>query len=307
MQSNILESIQDYIRGPFTSWMNDHARNLIIIFLVCWLIWHFCNLIVERSVRKIVKRTHHDTKRDEKLREDTLISLFTSIIRVAVWLIGLLLVVSELDLTRRLAPLAAGAGLFGIILGFGMQSLVRDLISGLFIVLENQYRVGDIVDIDGVPGTVIRISMRSTVLRDMDGDVHFIPNGNIQIATNKTLDFSKANVYLRLDVKSNLEKTEQVVNLVGQAMINDDEWRPKLLTAPKYSRITNFDEYAVEILITCKTIPSKQWEVSGELRSRLIHELSQNKIKMAAPALLSTNPQSKARSSSKSSNPLSSR
>lgn len=294
MQDDLSESIQNFVQGPLSSWISDHAVNLFVIFGICFLMWHFSNMTVERLVRRAVKRGNFDTERDEKLREDTLISLLSSIARVAIWIIGLLLVISELGLTQRLAPIAAGAGLFGIIIGFGMQSLVRDLISGVFIVLENQYRVGDVVDIDGVPGTVVRISMRSTVLRDMDGNVHFIPNGNIQVATNKTLDFSKANVTLRLAVNTDLKKAEQVINAIGEHIAADEEWKSKIISAPKYMRITNFDEYAVEILISCKTVPSEQWAVSGELRGLLIKELAKHKINLAPPLFPGqVNPQNK--------------
>ena len=122
-------------------------------------------------------------------------------------------------------------------------NIIRDFFTGLFIILENQYRVGDVVCVDTVCGTVEDINLRMTILRDVDGAVHHIPNGEIKIATNKTKGFARVNLIIGIAYDADIEKVKGVVNRVGQDMAQDPEWKDKIIKAPEFVRVDNFSNF----------------------------------------------------------------
>ena len=156
-----------------------------------------------------------------------------------------------------------------IAVGFGAQYVIRDFFTGLFIILENQYRVGDVVKIGEITGTVESINLRMSVLRDIDGTVHHIPNGEIKIASNLSKEFARVNLKIGVAYDSDIEKVIKLVNQVGQELAKDPEWKNKILQAPEFIRIDNFADSAIIIKILGETKPLEQWEVLGELRKRL--------------------------------------
>jgi len=147
--------------------------------------------------------------------------------------------------------------------------VVRDFLSGLFLILENQYRVGDVVCINDTCGSVENISLRMTVLRDLDGMVHNIPNGQINKASNLSKEFARVNLSLGIDYRSNLEKVIKVVNQVGRQLSEDSQWKDKIIKAPQFLRVDDFADSAIIIKILGETKPLQQWDVTGELRKRL--------------------------------------
>ena len=169
----------------------------------------------------------------------------------------------------EIAPILAAAGIVGLAFGFGGQYLIRDIISGLFIILENQYRVGDIVKFDNAGGTVEEISLRKTTLRDLDGTVHHIPHGEIKKVSNLSKDFSRINLDIGVGYGSNLEHVIGVINSVGTALATDPLWENYIILSPQFLRVNDFADSSIMLKILGETLPSKQWEVTGELRKRL--------------------------------------
>ncbi|PID33543.1 potassium transporter KefA [Candidatus Saccharibacteria bacterium] len=226
-------------------------------------------VVSKRVIRHSVKRSHFNTRREELQREKTLISVSSAFVKTVVWLIALAYFLMVLGV--NLGPLLAGAGVAGVALGFGAQQLVRDFLAGVFIVLENQYRVGDILRVnkDGVSGQVERITLRMTQLRDLEGKVHYIPNGEIKVATNMTMEFAQFDVELGVAYDSDLDKVEEVINKVGQDLFEDRDWEGVALEAPHMLRVESFDDSAITVKIVCKTAPIRQWEVRGEFLRRL--------------------------------------
>nr|ALG03696.1 MscS mechanosensitive ion channel [uncultured bacterium] len=187
----------------------------------------------------------------------------------------------------NLGPLIAGAGLAGVTLGFGSQWLIRDLISGIFIILENQFRVGDVVSLNTgsgiVTGTVEEISLRTSLLRDLDGQLHHVPNGSIVVATNLSKSFAGVNLDLNVAYDTNIEKLIKIVNEVGVSLRADKAWEDKIIETPSFLRINAFGENAITIKITGKTEPLEQWAVTGELRKRLKVAFDESKITLPYP------------------------
>ena len=182
-------------------------------------------------------------------------------------MIASLMVLSEVGL--MVAPIIAGAGIVGLAVGFGGQYLIRDIISGLFIIMENQYRVGDVVNFDGTGGVVEDISIRMTTLRDLDGTIHHVPHGEIKKVANLSKRFSRVNLDVGVAYDSDIELVIKVVNETGKALAADPEWKDRIIEAPQFLRVNDFADSAVVIKILGETQPIDQWAVTGELRKRI--------------------------------------
>lgn len=265
------------------SWFLDHGWRILLILVVSSLIRRFGIAFLGRFINHSIETSERfENKRDRKLRADTLVSLADSLLKVTTYIIVGLLILSELNVLKLVAPLLAGAGVLSLLIGFGIQTFVKDFISGVFIVSENQYRVGDVVSVTtsiggSVEGTVIRITLRTTVLRDNDGAIHFIPNGNIARAANQTLDYAKVNVEIALPIGADLDKAEKEISALGITMSKEDLWHRSLIQAPFYHGVQKFDKDLITIEVRAKTIPAEQWRVSSELQKRLAALVSTHK------------------------------
>jgi small conductance mechanosensitive channel len=248
-------------------WLYSHGVKIIAIVLAAYLIRKLAGTFIEKIVRKIIISDHFLTKEAEKKREDTLIRIFTTSVGILIWLLTLLMILQEVGIA--ITPLLAASGIAGLAFGFGGQYLIRDLISGLFIIMENQYRIGDVVCFDGTCGLVEDISMRMTTLRDLDGVVHHVPHGEIKKVSNLSKYFARVNLNIGVSYSANLEQVISVVNKIGNELAADPEWKAHILKPPQFLRVDDFGESAVIIKILGETKPIKQWDVAGELRKRL--------------------------------------
>jgi len=245
----------------------DHGVKIAAIIIASYLIYRFARILVERIVRKIIVPDHFLTKESEKKREDTLIRIINGSLSIIVLLTAALMALQELGIA--IGPLLAAAGIAGLAFGFGGQYLIRDVISGLFIILENQYRIGDVVCFDGTCGLVEDISLRMTSLRDLNGTVHHAPHGEIKKVSNLSKYYARVNLNIGVSYGSNLEHVISVVNKVGRELAEDAEWKEHVLKPPQFLRVDDFADSAIIIKILGETKPLKQWDVAGELRKRL--------------------------------------
>ena len=248
-------------------WFLDHGIKILGIIIGAYVVRRFGSTVVERTIRKAIVGDSFLTKQAEKKREDTLIQVANGTLKIVVWLVALLMIVSEFGIA--IGPIIAAAGILGIAFGFGAQYLIRDMIAGLFILLENQYRIGDVVDLTGTSGEVEKISLRTTIIRDFNGTVYHIPNGEIKKAANKTKDFARVNLNIGISYDADIEKVIKVVNDIGAKMFQDKEWSEKLNEAPTFAKINDFDDSAVVIRIKAEVKPKEQWGVAAELRKRI--------------------------------------
>lgn len=258
-------------------WFLDHGWRIIIILLVAILVRRFGVALLTRLVNHSVEASERfENARDRKLRIETVRSLMSSVVNALTGIAATVMILSELGAFAYFAPLFGSAVAVSLILGFGLQAFVKDFISGIFIVGENQYRVGDVVHIypsvggGEFEGTVIRISLRTTLIRDNDGAIHFIPNGNIARVANQTLDYAKVNVEVPLPLSADLDKVEKEVGALGIAMSKEDLWHRALVQAPFYHGVQQFDHERIVVEVRAKTIPAEQWRVSSELQKRLV-------------------------------------
>lgn len=248
-------------------WLLDHGVKIIIIAFGTWLLNKIICRIIRRTIRIAVVRDENMSEEAERKREDTLIRIFTGASRIIFIVLAVLMILQEAGL--QIGPILAGAGIAGLALGFGGQYLIKDIITGLFIILENQYRIGDIVKIDGESGSVVDISLRKTTLRDLDGTVHHFPHGSITRVSNLSKDWARVNLDIGIAYNSNLEHVIKIVNSVGDELANDTEYKDFIITPPQFLRVNDFADSAIIIKILGDTKPLKQWEITGELRKRL--------------------------------------
>ena len=257
---------------------------LLFIFGARFIAWLTGLLVTRAYARKLHKK-------DLEKRRNTLKGLFANIWRVLVVLMATISFARLFFTIEQLTPIFASAGIVGVAIGFGAQSLVRDFLSGLFIVSENQYRVGDVIEIDGFGGTVERIGGRSTVLRDVEGNVHYFPNGMIQHVINKTMDYSVARIKIAVVPDANIDKAARLINKIGEELASETEWQPKIMEAPRYVMLGDISAVSVELIVSGKVQPSDQWSVSAELRRRILDafELAHIELGLAPGAIVQQN------------------
>jgi small conductance mechanosensitive channel len=183
----------------------------------------------------------------------------------------------------NIATLIAGLGIGGLAIAFAAQGLVRDFISGFFVILEDQYRIGDVVSISGVSGVVEEIGLRRTVLRDVDANVHSIPNGKIDMSTNMTKKFSRVNLNVSVGYGENLKRVIDTINNICQEIAADPQWKDDFISVPSVLRVDNLGDSGIDIKILGDTKPSKQWAIMGELRLRLKNTFDSEGIEIPWP------------------------
>lgn len=274
------ESIESFV-DSIIPWLLNHGIRIVFIAVFAYILIRILNKFIERAVRIAVVADSQISPDSEKKREETLIHIFKFTIKVVIWIIAGLMILEEFGV--QIAPILAAAGIVGIAFGFGGQYLIKDIISGLFIILENQYRIGDIVAFDKVSGLVENITLRKTTLRDMDGTVHHIPHGEVKTVSNYSKDFSRINLNVGIAYNSDLEKVIRLVNKVGQELFNDDNFKEMLVTPPQFLRVDNLEDSSVVIKIVADTKPLKQWELTGELRKRLLIAFNKEGIEIPFP------------------------
>ena len=272
-----------------TTWMNEnllewalsHGIKIIIIIIVSLVIARALHYLIDAAVRKAVRPTGFISKEAEEKRENTIIQILSGAARIILWLVVAIMILSEIGV--NVAPLLAGAGIVGVAVGFGGQYLIRDIITGIFLIWENQFRVGDAVCIGDVCGSVESVTLRVTVLRDLDGTVHTIPNGEITRTSNKSNGFSRINMDIGVGYGDDIEKVQSVIDRVGQELANDADWQDKITKAPAFLRVNNFGDSSVDIKILGETKPGEQWAVAGELRKRLKYAFDKEGIEIPYP------------------------
>lgn len=273
-------------------WMIEHGLGWLVsermvetvsIVIGAVIVYYFGRMFITWAIRYAIHSTakHRSWHRkDIEKRENTLTQLIRSFWRITIIAYIAAMVASKL-FYFNLSPLFASAGIIGVALGFGAQSLVKDFLAGIFIIAENQYRVGDIVDVMGASGTVERVGTRSTVLRDADGNVHYLPNGTIQHVINKTMGYSMSRFTLQLDPSSDISRAADIINETGQQLSKEKSWDKKIIEPPKFVSVGDITGRSVELIVAGKVQPSDQWAVTSEMRRRLLKEFEKQEIELA--------------------------
>ena len=268
-----------------------------LILLVAWIVTQLVGRLIRRILATPPKRKSNDDKPKKSpfgfidtggamsarraQRAKTMADVLGRLANAVIWGIAVLVVLGELGI--NLAPLIAGAGVLGIALGFGAQSLVRDFLSGFFMLVEDQFGVGDVIDVGGavggsgggVSGTVEGVSLRTTRLRDVEGVVWHVPNGEIKRVGNKSQQWSRALLDIEVDRDTDVASAISVIKQTTDAMWNDEGWRDAILTEPDVWGLEELGAQSMKIRLVVQTLPLEQWRVARELRARIKAALDQ--------------------------------
>jgi moderate conductance mechanosensitive channel len=280
-------TLPDDLQERLSALLLDPILPIVLIVVITAIVLRLAERAVRGIVRRLIDRETSEGTAQElsavevKKRVDTIESLATNVIRAFVLLIALVMVLGELKLD--IGPAIAGLGVVGIAVGFGTQSIVRDYFTGALILVENQFSKGDVVTIAGVSGTVEDFSLRRTTLRDLDGVVHTVPNGEIKVSSNRTRVWARINQDVTVAYGTDIERATRVVNDVGVAMAADPEWRRRLMEAPHVERIEAMGEYGITIKVLGLVRATEQWAAGGELRKRLLAAFATHGIEIPRP------------------------
>jgi len=263
-----------------TTWTFGSGLRVLLVVAFAFTLIHAVGVGVKRFEHDVNFGTGLDALERAK-RARTLGGVLTNVTTVVVLLIAILMVLKEFQVD--ISPALTGAGIIGVALGFGAQTLVRDVIGGFFLILENQIRVGDVAAINGTGGMVEAVNLRTTVLRDEEGTVHVIPNGSITTLANKSLNFSFYVVNLPLAYGEDTDAATGVLKEIVDAMRGEDAYMPFILEPLEVIGVDAFEENAVRLKVRVKTAPLKQWFVGREFRRRINKALRERGIAMWSP------------------------
>jgi small-conductance mechanosensitive channel len=249
------------------TWLVAHGIPIIAIVLTSYMGYRIIRSIIPHVIERSVKVRYAGDEGELVKRSQTLSKIVISTVGAIIFTVAVLMVLDETG--RDITPLLAGAGIAGIAIGFGAQSLVKDVLNGLFIILEDQYRKGDVVKIADISGLVEDLSLRRTVLRDMDGNVHTIPNGQVVTASNYTKEWSRVNFDVPVPYYEDIDRVMLVINRIGAELAEDPDFKPMIISPPKALRVSDLNDKGVMIKVFGETKPLKQWDVAGEMRKRI--------------------------------------
>ena len=256
--------------GELGRWLTTHGINVVVIVAGAWVVVRAANLAIDHLQFKL-GRHHVHTDLEWQRRASTLGGILTSLVTVIVGFASILMLLRELSID--VLPILTGAGIAGLAIGFGAQNLVRDVISGFFLILEDQVRIGDLARINGVAGIVEQINLRTIVLRDGEGAVQVFPNGTITALANLSKQFSYAIVDVRAAYSENIDRVIGTIREVGATMEREAVWGPLLMAPLDVVGVESLDGDAVTVRVRFKVLPLHQGKVANELRKRLIGAL----------------------------------
>jgi small-conductance mechanosensitive channel len=263
----------------------ERAVALLVVIIVAWVVLRILRWAIHRAVLKALDREAVDTTTAElsaverRKRIETLEGFLLKVARLVVVIVAILVILAAWGMLAVLASLS----LLGAALAFAGQNVIRDYVNGVFILVENQFAVGDVVRIAGVAGSVEDVSLRRTTLRDLDGVVHVVPNGSIVVASNMTRTWARVNEDILVGYGTDIDRAIAAVDAIGVAMAAEPVWRRRILEAPKVLRVEALGEYGITLKVLGTVRAADQWEAAGELRRRVLDAFRAEGIEIPFP------------------------
>lgn len=273
----------------FSDILSNRLVQILLTIIVTLLVQLLMRAPIEQLVRRAIRSHRYVSKEEERKREDTLITVFHTAGSVIMWIIAIIIILVQLHV--NFAGLLTGAGLIGVIVGVGAQGAIRDFLAGIFIILENQYRVGDIVTFSagvagGVSGVVEDITVRITKLRDLDGNLHIVPNGSVGVITNMTFQYANVNIDIPVSYTSDIDTIKKIINEVGIDLAGDEQLGPDVIEAVQFLRVDSFDASVMMIKALGKVKAGTQWDVAGEFRRRIKLAFDKHRVDIPYPQVV---------------------
>lgn len=230
----------------FSNVLTGFLKVLLIILVTTTLLWILRRLI-PKAIKARIPRIREETPNQLSVRSQTLSGVITRTVSFIIWIISSLMILSVLGI--NITPVLAAVGVAGLAVGFAAQNIIRDYLHGFFIVMEDWYRVGEVANVAGIGGLVDGINLRRTILRDIDGTLHNIPNSNIQLASNMTRDWSRINLDITVAYKEDLTRVIEIINDECRKLKDDSDWGKDMLTAPEVLRVNKLGDSGIDIKI----------------------------------------------------------
>ncbi len=265
-------------------WLITDFISILILILLLIIVLRVTSSLVRRLKSILLKRMvyrEEEPDMEAEKRLNTLMGVLRKIISVVVWTIFIMIFLEKINI--NIIPILSAAGIVGLAVGFGAQELVRDFISGFFILLEDGIRAGDVVTLNGTTGTVEKMELRTITLRDSMGVVHIFQNGKVNTISNMTKGWSAVRFDIGVAYKENLAKVMEVMQQVGDEMYAEDEYKTNMLASVEVSGLNNFGDSALEIRARIRTKPGKQWGIGREYRKRLKEAFDKHNIEIPFP------------------------
>lgn len=262
------------------AWLIATGLKLLLIIAVILVVLRLCR-VLSRRLEKVFLKGREDEESLKRAR--TLSNLINQFLRGVILVIAIMTILGALDI--QIAPILATAGVAGLAVGFAAQSLIKDVINGFFIILWDQIRVGDVVRVAGRSGVVESVTLKMTVLRDLDGNVHFIPNGIIDVVTNFTKDFSRFVFDIGVSYFEDVDRVMEVMKKVDEELRAEPEWAESILAPLEVLGLDRFENSAVVIRARTTTKPGQQWQVAREFNRRLKMAFDRQGISIPFPHL----------------------
>ncbi len=271
-------NFQGFLEEIFTTSLLRSGFHILIILLLAWIALKMAKKLSQGLVRFVTRQ-----KEDEEFqkRTRTLGEVVRYVIVLVVFAVATMTVLKELGID--IGPVLAAAGIVGLAVGFGAQSLVKDVISGFFILLEDQIRVGDVINIADKGGLVEKVGLRTTVLRDLQGNVHYVPNGNISVVTNMTKEFSRYVFDIGVAYREDVDEVIEVIKGIDEEMRQDPEFRDDIIEPIEIMGLDQFANSAIVIRARTTTLPIKQWRVGREFNRRIKKKFDELNIEIPFP------------------------
>jgi small conductance mechanosensitive channel len=259
------------------AWSVTGGLKILVIAVLTFILIKVVTKIINKAFS--VKPRHINSETQKRI--DTLRRIIRHTLMVVILIIATVMVLGELGV--KIGPVLAAAGVAGVALGFGAQHLVKDVISGFFILMDDQIRVGDVVDIAGKAGIVERVNLRITVLRDLGGNVHYIPNGSIDTVTNMTKEYSRYVFEIGVAYREDVDEVIKVVREIDKQMRSDPQYADDILEPIEILGLDKFADSAIIIKARTKTKPIKQWSVGREFNRRMKKRFDEEDIEIPFP------------------------
>lgn len=278
-----MDLLQEYFTAVDWQDIIFATLRILLILSLGWLVSLVARTALGRFEHRLIEqgRLQGDIASEATKRAETLARLLRQGISIMIWLVAILVVLNELGIS--VGPILASAGVAGLAVGFGAQNLVRDVISGFFLILENQIRIGDVAVVNGTGGLVERINFRTLVLRDLSGIVHVFPNGSVTTLANLTKEWSAYVFDIGVAYKENTDRVIEVMRVVADELQQDSQFGPLILDKVEIFGVDQLADSAVIIKGRIKTRPIKQWDVGREFLRRIKLAFDQQGIEIPFP------------------------
>ncbi len=303
----IFDNTENERLAEIVGWLVERPLRIILILLVAWIVKKIAHKVIDRAVARLVRQSETDTEEQlesagkldfgtraakaiNRIQErqarsaqriETIAAVLKSLATALILAVAALLCLSELSID--LAPLIAGAGIAGLAVGFGAQSLVKDFLAGMFILVEDQFGVGDVVDVGDTSGTIEKVSLRTTTLRDVSGVVWTVPNGEIHRTANHSQLWSRAILDIGVSYDTDIDQASEIMKAVAVELWHENHQDLTILEEPSVWGVQELGNDAVVIRLVVKTDPSEQWAVGRVLRARIKYAFDEAGIEIPFP------------------------